>query len=272
MQNEVLQQFSVENRVVAVTGGCGGIGQGLVKGLLKAGARVAILDTNEEKAAAVCAALKDEVGGELRSYVANITDEQSVETVFAAIERDFGRVDGLINCAGITCVKPLGTMPMDRWSAVMDVNLKGTVICSKVAGRYMYKNRWGRIVNISSLGATHGKPGYTAYTPSKAAVNAFTFTLAAEWAKLGINVNAVSPVIVVTDINRKQVENTPGYLENVVASIPQARVCSPELLMGTVQFLLSEASSYVTGQIIGCDGGAEHGDVSVLKPYETMEG
>lgn len=239
MENKNLNNFSVKDKVIVVTGGTGGIGRGLVKGLAESGARVAMLSTNAAKSKAVEEELRQQTGGDIRGYIANIADEESVEAAFAGIEADFRRIDGLVNCAGTSFVTPLSAMPMDRWSTVMDVNLKGTVVCCKVAGKYMYKNRWGRIVNISSLAATHGKPGYTAYTPSKAAVNAFTFTLAAEWAHLGINVNAVSPVMVVTDINRKQIEENPGYLDNVLSSIPQGRVCSAELLLGTVQFLLS---------------------------------
>lgn len=262
--------FSIKDRVVAITGGCGGIGSGLAEGLLNLGAKVAILDMNQEKLEAVSKALAEKTGGEVRGYSVNITDEASVDACFAKIEQDFGSVYGLINCAGISHVAPLSQMPMDRWQAVMDVNVKGTVICCKVAGKYMYKQEAGSIINISSLAATHGKPGYTAYTPSKAAINGLTFTLAAEWGKLGIRVNSVSPVMVVTDINRKQVEGDPEYLERILSTIPQHRLCDPDLLVGTMAFLLSDASSYMTGQNIGCDGGTQNGDVGVIRQPETM--
>lgn len=161
-------------------------------------------------------------------------------------------------------------MPIDRWQHVMDVNVRGTVLCCRAAGKYMHRSGGGHIVNISSLAATHGKPGYTAYTPSKAAVNALTFTLAAEWGRLGINVNSVSPTIVVTEINRKQIADNPGYLNKVLSTIPNGRACSAQELLGTVAFLLSPASSYLTGQNIGCDGGAQNGDIAVIPPLKEM--
>lgn len=262
--------FSIEDRVVVVTGGCGGIGMGLAQGLAARHARIALLDMDQEKLDETAKKLAEKNGAEVRGYAADITDEASTGTAFQKIYKDFGSVYGLINCAGISHVAPLSQMPMDRWSAVMDVNVKGTVICCKIAGKYMAKNKAGRIINISSLAATHGKPGYTAYTPSKAAINGLTFTLAAEWARMGINVNSVSPVMVVTDINRHQVESDPGYLPRICSTIPQGRICSPELLCGTMVFLLSEASSYVTGQNIGCDGGCQNGDISVIKPPVEM--
>lgn len=262
--------FDITDKVVCITGGCGGIGSGIAKGLAELNAKVVILDMNEEKLAAVCKNLSGETGKEIKGYSVNITDEASVEAVFAKVYEELGSVYGLINCAGISHVAPMSEMPMDRWQAVMDVNVRGTVLCSKVAGKYMYRNHSGRIINISSLAATHGKPGYTAYTPSKAAINGFTFTLAAEWARMGINVNSISPVMVVTDINRRQIEADPEYLNQVLSTIPNGKLCSAEELLGTVVFLLSPASSYLTGQNIGCDGGAQNGDISVIKPKETM--
>lgn len=259
--------FDIQGKVVVVTGGAGGIGGGLCEILAQNGVRVAIIDLNldaiDSKVKQMCA-----MGVEVRGYVANIVDEHSVQEAFAAIYRDFGSIYGLINCAGISYVSYLSEMPIEKWQAVMDVNLRGTVLCTKTAASYMEKDGGGRVINISSLAATHGKPKYTAYTPSKAAVNAFTFTVAAEWGLKNICVNAISPVMVVTDINRVQIETNPGYLDNVIKTIPQGRACSAELLIGTVIFLLSEASSYVTGQCIGCDGGSENGDVFVIRPQE----
>lgn len=276
MNTKLDQMFSVAGKVVVVTGGCGGIGSGLAKGLAELEARVAIIDINQEKLDGVVKTMIEETGAEVRGYACNITDEADVERVFAKINKDFGSVYGLINCAGISHVTPLSEMPIDRWQAVMDVNVRGTVICTKIAGKYMYKNNKvaevanGRVINISSLAATHGKPKYTAYTPSKAAINGFTFTLAAEWSRLGITVNSVSPVMVVTDINRKQVEENPMYLQQILDVSPQGRLCSPELLLGSIVFLLSDASSFMTGQNIGCDGGSQNGDIAIIKPVETM--
>lgn len=266
MSYTIEEYFNIKDRVVIITGGAGGIGQGLAENIASVGAKVALLDMNQEKVDAIAAALSEKTGSMVKGYVANITVEAEVEAICDQIETDFGSIYGLINCAGISHVAPLAEMDIERWQAVMDVNLRGTIICSKVAGKRMMKHRTGRIINISSLAATHGKPNYTAYTPSKAAVNGLTFTLAAEWALKGITVNYVAPVMMVTDINRAQIEADPTYLKNVCSTIPQGRICTPTLLTGTMVFLLSDASSFVTGQNIGCDGGCENGDVGVIKP------
>lgn len=262
--------FRIQNKVICITGGSGGIGSGIAEGLAALGARVVILGRSSDKLASVKQGILEQTGVEVRTFAADITDEVSVEAVFESVYREYGSLYGLVNSAGTSYVSPLSEMPLECWQQVMDVNVKGTMLCCKAAGKYMYKSGGGRIVNISSLAATHGKPGYTAYTSSKAAVNAFTFTLAAEWARMGINVNAVSPALIVTDINRKQVESDPAYLNRVLSTIPNGRLCSAGELLGTIVFLLSPASAYLTGQIIGCDGGAQNGDISVISQPETM--
>lgn len=265
MSFDYANMFSVKDKIIVVTGGAGGIGGGICDALATVGAKVAILDISQEAIDKKVAAFSDS-NACVRGYVCNITDENSVRSAFKSLSEELGIPYGLVNCAGISYVDYLSEMPIDRWQRVMDVNVRGTVLCTKVAGDYMSKAGVGRVVNISSLAATHGKPKYTAYTPSKAAVNAFTFTIAAEWAHKNINVNAVAPVIVITDINRAQIENDPAYFGQVLNAIPKGEACSAELLAGTIIFLLSEASSYITGQCIGCDGGAENGDVAVIPP------
>ena len=273
MEYTLESMFGIKGKVVVITGGCGGIGSGLAEAVGSLGARVALIDMNEEKLADMAAQLAEKTGAEVRGYAANITDEESVKKAFAAIYEDFGSVYGLVNCAGISFVRPLAEMDIDRWQAVMDVNVRGTVICAKTAAYYMEKERVGRIINISSLASTHGKPQYTAYTPSKAAVDGFTITLATELARRGITVNSVRPVFMLTAINRAQyADNLSGAVEAAKSRIPQHRVCSPELLSGLVVFLLSESSSFVDGQLIGCDGGSTFGDISNVNyqpmPYE----
>lgn len=257
--------FGVKDKVVIITGGSGGIGGGLTDILLSLGANVAIVDINAQSIEKKLEESKS-LAGSVKGYQADITDEEAIEKIFKQVYEDFGSIYAILNCAGISHVEFLSEMPMDKWQKVMDVNLRGTVICTKIAGNYMKQAGIGRVINISSLAATHGKPKYTAYTPSKAAVNAFTFTLAAEWARQNITVNSISPVLVVTDINRKQIEADPKFFESIINTIPQGRLCSADFLGGLVVFLLSESSSYITGQCIGCDGGAENGDVANIAP------
>ncbi len=261
--------FDLKDKVVVITGGAGAIGGGLADNLAQLGARLALIDLSEEKLAKKAEGLRGETGAEVRTYRADISKDGQVKETFAKIYEDFGSIYGLINCAGISHVEFLSSMDIENWQRVMDINVRGTVLCTKYAGYYMSKNNLGRVINVSSLASTHGKPGYTAYTPSKAAVDGFTFTLAAEWGRKGITVNSIRPVFIVSEITRKQ---HGDKLEQSVCKAcernPQGRTCSPDLLTGLVVFLLSESSSYVSGQLIGCDGGSTYGDIQTYKPEE----
>ena len=266
MEYTLESMFGIEGRVIVVTGGSGGIGKGICKALASLKARVAIIGLHEDKVRKAAEEIKTECNAEVRGYVADVPDEDSVKAAFEKIYEDFGSIYGLINCAGVSNVQFLSQMPMDKWQEVIDINLRGTVVCTKVAGEYMKKGGAGRVINISSLGARRGKPGYTAYTPSKAAVEAFTFTLAAEWGRKNITVNSIAPMFVLTDINKKQWEDKGDINALIGQGVPLGKVCSPELLAGACVFLLSEASSYITGQNIGCDGGTANGDIVLFKP------
>ena len=266
------EMFGIENKVIVVTGGCGGIGGGLAEILAKLGAKVAIIARNQAKIDAKVAAIKEASGNaEVFGAAADIVDLTSVRRAMEAIYDHFGSIYGLVNCAGTTHVEYLSTMSIDDWQAVMDANVRGTVICAKVAGEYMRKNHLGRVINFTSLASTHGKPQYTAYTPSKAAVDGFTFTLAAEWARLGITVNAVGPAFFLSEMTRKQWAGKEDQLAGINELNPQGRSCSPELLSGLVVFLLSESASYINGQVIGCDGGLTRGDITMFKPEMPQE-
>ncbi len=273
MEYTLPSMFGVEGRVVAVTGGAGGIGGGLCEALAALGAKVAIIDVNEEKMEKQIALIKEQSpDAEVRGYKTNITEDASVKATFEQITADFGELWGLVNCAGITHVTFLTEMDIERWQAVMNVNLRGSVLCAKYAGIEMMKTgKGGRVINISSLASTHGKPGYTAYTPSKSAIDGFTFTLAAEWGLKGITVNAIAPVLVITDINRDVWEKNPEGVQRFKENNPMGRMCSPELLSGLMVFLLSDSANYVSGQVIGCDGGSTRGDVAGIKPQGFEE-
>lgn len=257
--------YGIAGNVIAITGGGSGIGKGLCEAFAELGAKIAVVDLNGELAGKTADAIVAK-GGEALAVAVDVTDFAAVTVAFDKIAAYFGKINGLVNCAGITHVEALNTMPLERFQAVMDVNVMGTVNCTKAAGKYMLENGSGRVVNISSLAGAVGKPNYAAYTTSKAAINGFTQCMAIEWSRRDINVNAVAPVLVETEINKKQIEENPGYLDRVINSIPQGRTCQIEYLVGVVGFLLSPASVYVTGSIIYCDGGAAAGDVSVIRP------
>lgn len=237
-----------------------------MQALAALGAKIAIVDYDAEKLEPSVKKLSETYGVEARGYATNITEDSSVSETFEKIYSDFGSLYGLLNCAGTSHVEFLSTMEIEKWQRVMDINLRGSVLCTKYAGKYMEKGGVGRVINFSSLAATHGKPGYTAYTPSKCAIDGFTFTLGAEWGRKNITINAIAPVFVLTDINRNQFDDLDAALRRMRDSNPQGRVCSPELLSGLVVFLMSESASYVNGQTIGCDGGISKGDIHGFKP------
>ncbi len=258
--------FGIKDRVIAVTGGCGGIGYGLCEAMAALGAKIAIVDFNAERTSAAAEELSKKYGVEARGYITNITQNDSVSDTFEKIYNDFGSLYGLVNCAGTSHVKFLSAMDIEDWQKVMDVNLRGTVLCTKYAGKYMEKSGVGRVINISSLASTHGKPGYTAYTPSKSAIDGFTFTLGAEWGRKNITVNAIAPVFVLTDINRSQYDDVDAAVRRMKDNNPQGKICSPELLSGLTVFLMSDSAEFVNGQVIGCDGGCTRGDIGGFKP------
>lgn len=272
MEYTLQSMFGIEGKVVAVTGGCGGIGSGLAEALSYLGAQVAILDLDQGKCEEAAQALAVKTGNPVRGYGLNITDEAEVTDTFEQVCRDFGSLYGLVNCAGVTHVEFLRTMPIDAWQRVMDVNIRGTLLCTREAGKHMAENRVGRIINISSLGSHVGKPGYAAYTTSKAAVDGFTWTMAIEWARKNITVNAIAPVFVPGVMTRQQWGDRLDEMLKVFAEgNPCGMVCSPELMSGLVAFLLSDSARFITGQIIGCDGGASAGMFNENFPQDRYE-
>lgn len=257
--------YGIEGQVVVVTGGSDGIGRGLAGALAELGACVGILSLVPEACDKAAQEICDR-GGRAVSAPANITNEEEVATAFRKIYEHFGRIDGLINCAGINHIDQLVRQDLKAWKQVLDVNLFGAVICTREAGKYMLEAGHGRVVNISSWASVCGKPGYTAYSSSKGALNAFTQCMAIEWSRRNINVNAIAPVMVQTEINRQQIADNPGYLDRVIAGIPQGRTCQIEYLVGPAVFLLSASSTFMTGQTLFVDGGCTAGDVHLIKP------
>jgi len=264
--------FSIRDRVVAVTGGYGGVGGELCEILSRLGAKVAVMGRNGEKCRALAEAIYEKTHTPIKGYEVDVTDEASLENAFAQVYADFGSVWGLVNSAGVTHVEFIRNMSVESWQKVIDVNLKGTFLSNKIAGKYMEKNRAGRIINISSPAAVMGKPGYSAYTPSKAGVDGLTKTLAIEWGRKNITVNAIWPIFVMSVMTRQQWgEEADDRANEMAACNPQGRNCSAELMSGLITFLLSDSSSYVNGQIIACDGGWSSGLFTEALPQDKYD-
>ncbi len=240
-----------EKRVAVVTGGGQGIGKGVLLSLASAGINVVAADINPE-AALEASREAESLGVRAISCEVNVAEAGSVKEMVSTTMDTFGRIDHLVNNAGITRDSLLMKMDDAAWNAVINVNLNGTYLCSRMVVRQMIKQRYGRIVNISSVVGAMGNVGQTNYAASKAGVVGFTKALAREVAQRNITVNAVAPGFIKTAMTDAIPEKARELL---VSQIPMQRLGTPEDVASAVNFLLSDAASYITGQVIAVNGG-----------------
>lgn len=244
-------------RTALVTGGSRGIGKSIVEGFAEEGANVALIDVNEEAIRATEAELKNK-GYSVFAKVASVTELAQVEQVMEEIVQRFGSVDILVNNAGVIRDNMLFKMTDNDWDTVMDVHLKGSFIATKSAQKYMVKNQYGRIINISSTSAL-GNRGQANYATAKAGLQGFTKTLAIELGKYGITANAVAPGFIETDMTKATAERIGISFEDLVKAninkIPVARSGKPEDIANAVTFFADEQSSFVSGQVLYVAGG-----------------
>ncbi len=253
MEYEASSMFGIAGEVAVITGAARGIGRELALGMGRLSARLVLADLDAKSL--------EELAGELRGQQidavavrTDVTSEESVEAMAARAVERYGRIDILVNCAGVLHNEPAVGFDMAKWQLVMDVNVKGTFLACRAVGRRMLERKKGRIVNFSSIRGLQGKDKYHAYGPSKGAINMLTRTLAVEWAKDGINVNAVAPTFTLTDINRSLLADRQMY-DWVISRIPKGRLCEPRWIVGPVVFLCSPCAEFVTGAILYVDGG-----------------
>jgi 3-oxoacyl-[acyl-carrier protein] reductase len=240
-----------DRKVAIVTGGGQGIGRAIALDFAEAGIDVVVADINLE-AAETAAAEAAAAGTVSLAFELNVADAQNVEALIEKVSEKYGRIDYLINNAGITRDSLMMRMTDDAWQAVIDINLTGTYLCSKAVIRVMMKQRDGRIVNISSVVGAMGNAGQTNYAASKAGVVGFTKALAREVAGRGITVNAVAPGFIQTAMTDALPDKAREELVNL---IPNGRLGTPEDVAAAVRFLVSEDASYITGQVLHINGG-----------------
>jgi len=241
----------LSGKVALVTGAAQGIGKAIALLLARNGADVVVSDINLEKAQETANEIEG-MGRRSFAIKVNVADLKDVEQMVKAIVEQFGRIDILVNNAGITRDRLILRMTEEDWDAVLDVNLKGTFNCTKAAIRYMSKQRSGKIVNIASVTGEMGNPGQANYAASKAGVIGFTKTIAREFAGRGINVNAIAPGYIQTPMTDAVPEKAKEELKRM---IPMERLGKPEDVAQAVLFLVSENSSYITGQVLNVNGG-----------------
>jgi len=246
--------FDLTGKVALVVGGAGGIGRALALGLADSGADVIVASRNLEHLEKVAGEIKAK-GRKALAVTVDVVQEKSVADMVKKVLETFPRIDILVNAHGLAIRKPAETFPIDEWQQVMDINTRGTWLCCQAVGQVMVKQNSGKIVNLSSVRGRYGLPGgYAAYCPSKGAVDTLTRTLACEWAKYNVLVNAVAPTFVETELTRTALAD-PEFAKTVKARIPLNRWAMPEDIVGPTIFLASKASDFVTGQIVYVDGG-----------------
>jgi len=243
--------LELQGKVALVTGGAQGIGRAIALLLAQRGGDIVISDINLEKAEETAREI-EAFGRKALAIRANVVVLIEVEMMVQAIIDRFGRIDILVNNAGIARDKLLLRMTEEEWDLVLGVNLKGTFNCTKAVIRHMSKQRSGKIVNIASVVGEMGNAGQANYSASKAGVIGFTKTIAREFASRGINVNAIAPGYIVTPMTDVLPEKAKEELKRM---IPMERLGQPEDVAQSVFFLVSEASSYITGQVINVNGG-----------------
>ena len=245
--------LELTSKTAVVIGGTSGIGLALAKGLAQAGADVIPTGRRQDRVERAAAAIR-ESGRRSMIAMCDVTDPDSVNLFRDAVLREFESVQILVNCAGITVKVPTLEVSDADWSRVMDSNLNGTLRTCQAFGRHMIERRYGRIVNIASLASSTGFFQVGAYGASKAGVVSLTKTLAVEWARYGVCVNAIAPGVFPTDLNRALLDGTPRGQELLLRT-PMGRFGRVEELVGAAVFLASESASFVTGHVLAVDGG-----------------
>ncbi|WP_067933131.1 3-oxoacyl-ACP reductase FabG [Alicyclobacillus kakegawensis] len=251
----------LQDRVAVVTGAARGIGAATAKRLAADGAKVAVFDLSEEACRDTVNAISA-AGGQALAAACDVSVAQQVEAAMQAVVDCWGRLDILVNNAGVIRDNLLFRMSEEDWDTVMSVHLKGAFLCSRVAQRYMVEQRYGKIVNTSSTSAL-GNRGQANYATAKAGLQGFTRTLAIELGPFNINVNAVAPGFIVTDMTRATAERVGMSFEEferaAIERIPLRRAGKPEDVANVVAFLVSDEASYVSGQVIYINGARPQG-------------
>lgn len=243
--------FELNDKVALVTGAARGLGQAIALKLAEAGADLALCDLNAEWVQETAEKVKA-LGRRAECYGVNVAEGESVTAGVKAIEKDFGKIDILVNNAGITKDGLLMRMSEDDWDAVLNVNLKGTFLCTKAVMRGMMKQRAGAIVNIASVIGLMGNAGQANYAASKGGVISFSKTVAKELASRNVRCNAVAPGFIRTAMTDALEEDVQNKMKEL---IPLSRFGEPEDVANVVLFLASDASAYVTGQVLSTCGG-----------------
>ncbi len=246
--------FDLSGRVAVVTGAGQGFGRTMALGLARQGADIAAFDINAG-ASEETSELVKQTGRRALSCATDVSDKELVDEAFARVERELGPVDILVNNAGLWSRVPAIDLTLEEWNRVLSVNLTGTLLCSQAVARSMMARGTGSIINIASISGVIGMKDRTAYAVSKHGILGMTKTCANEWAAHGVRVNAIGPGAHHTAMTAKWRADPEILEKQFLSKIPMGRLGYPEELIGTLVYLASDASSFVTGQVVFSDGG-----------------
>jgi NAD(P)-dependent dehydrogenase (short-subunit alcohol dehydrogenase family) len=247
------QLLSLEGKTAVVTGGTSGIGRAISLGLADAGADVVATARRQAEVDSTAAEVEAR-GRKTVRQTSDVCNRATLEALLAAVLGSLGKVDILINCAGRIKRAPTVDFPEEEWTNILDTNLTGTLRACQVFGPHMLGRGYGRIINIASLNSFVALSEVAAYAASKAGVASLTRSLAVEWSKKGVTVNAIAPGVFRTDLNAQLLDSTPRGQELLMRT-PMGRFGKTEELIGAAVFLASDSASFVTGQTLVVDGG-----------------
>jgi gluconate 5-dehydrogenase len=245
--------FDLSDRVALVTGSARGLGHAMARGLAEAGATVVLNDVVADRLDAAVAAMRAD-GLDAHAALFDVTDKAQVESGVETVERRIGPIEILVNNVGVQHRAPLEEFPEEAWDRLMEINVKGMFLVGQAVARQMIPRGHGKIVNVSSVNGELARPSIAPYTATKGAVNNLTKGMATEWARHGIQVNAIAPGYFITELTQPLADD-PAFDDWLRGRTPARRWGDPSELAGAVVFLASAASSFVNGQVIYVDGG-----------------
>jgi NAD(P)-dependent dehydrogenase (short-subunit alcohol dehydrogenase family) len=246
--------FDLSGRIAIVTGGNQGIGFGIAQGLAGAGATVVIANRRAAEGQKAAESLRKE-GYKAIAIPTDVSQKASIAAMVDEVIKQFQKIDILVNNAGVIIRKPLEDFEEKEWDTIHNTNLRGLFFCCQLVGREMIKRKKGKIINISSILSQITQSGRGVYATAKAGVSHLTRSLAMEWGRYNININAIGPGLTITPLNEKYFKENPDDLKKIVGDIPIGREAYPRDYAGAAVFLASDASDYVTGQTLLVDGG-----------------
>ncbi|HHU22474.1 MAG TPA: SDR family oxidoreductase [Clostridiales bacterium] len=251
------KMFDLKGKRAVVIGGGGGIGGAIAEGFAAVGARVAIVGRRLEKLQKQAEKIKTNIGAHVECFSADCSKEESVAKLYEDVCAVFGGVDILVNSQGVNKKFSALEHPVDEWDEMFAANVRSVMLTCKYFARGMKERKYGRIINVSSIGAVRSKQSdiSVCYSSTKGAVNAYSLNLAAGLAEFGITVNCIGPIMTETEMMKPIFEKNPELLTGTIARVPAGRVCKPEDCAAIAIFFATDAAEFITGQILYPDGG-----------------